>query len=57
MYVVVTIRKIKIRRMRLGGTCSAHGQMRNAYSILVGKTQVEDLVAEGRILFEWVVDM
>jgi hypothetical protein len=42
-FIIRTIRKIeyanKIKEDEIGGACSRHGEMRNAYQILVGKPE------------------
>jgi hypothetical protein len=43
----------------MGGTCSTHGEIRNAYEISVGKPEgkyhVEDLGVDGRIILERIL--
>jgi hypothetical protein len=43
----------------MGGACSKHEEMRNAYKIIVGKPNVRgysgDLGVEGRIILKWIV--
>jgi hypothetical protein len=51
---IITV--IKSRRMGWAGHVASIGEMRNAYTILVenpkGKRTLEDLAAEGKIVFE-----
>jgi hypothetical protein len=37
----------EIKEDEMGGECSTYGEMRDAYSVLVGKTV-------GRIIFKWI---
>jgi hypothetical protein len=50
---------IKLRRMRWAGHIAHIGEMRNAYNILVGKSEgnnhSEDLDVDGKIILEWIL--
>jgi hypothetical protein len=53
------IRVIKARSMRWVGRFSRMGLMRNAYKILVGKSEAEnhseDLGVDGSIILKWIL--
>jgi hypothetical protein len=34
----------QIKKEEMGGACSMHGEMRNAYKVLVGKSEERDLL-------------
>jgi hypothetical protein len=52
---------IKPRRMRWLGHVTRMGEKRNAYRVLVGKTEVkkphEDTDVDGRIILKWMLDI
>jgi hypothetical protein len=37
----------------MGGACSTHG--RDAYKILKGRDQLEDICIDGKIILEWIL--
>jgi hypothetical protein len=53
------IRMIKSRRMRWAGYLGRIGEMKNAYKILVGKTEgkshSKNLGVDGRIILAWIL--
>jgi hypothetical protein len=53
------IRVIKSRKMRRAGHVACMGEVRNAYNILVGKSEEknhsEDLGVDGKIILEWIL--
>jgi hypothetical protein len=53
------IRMIKSREDDMRETCSAHGEMRNAYKILVGepegKRPLRYLGVDGNMILKWIL--
>jgi hypothetical protein len=53
------IRAIKSRTYEIGGACNTLGEMRNAHNNLNGKTEgrshLEDLGIDGKIILEWIL--
>jgi hypothetical protein len=49
------IHVIRSRRMRWVGHAARMGEMRNTYSILIGKCHSEDVVVDGRIILDCIL--